>query len=187
MKGCSFERDGIDVLFRDFIAYCPNIAILNFGHSNVTEISTDSILQMPSKLEKMVLVRNPICTTDLGRKTLLGILCHCKMLGYIGRCFNNEGKNDLITHSKLGHIMSINRARSKVLLGQFIRPALWSTILFNAPKAFRLRLDDDDDRGGNPNNDFNLTYDGTSLVGITEQSDAIYHLLRKRVVEEMMQ
>ena len=133
----------------------------------------------------MVLVHNPICTTDLGRKTLLGILCQCKVLGYIGRCFNNEGKTDIITLSKLGHIMSINRARSKVLLGQFIPPALWSTILFNAPKAFRLRLDDDD-RGVKPNNDHNLTCDGTSLVGITEQSDAFYHLLRERVVEEMM-
>ena len=124
---------------------------------------------------------------------MLEILRRCNRLGCIGRYVWKRTNGDetmtvedydntISILSKLGHSMSLNRARARVLLRQSVPLALWSMILVIAPKAFR---GDAQYHDGIVRYDGSM-YDGTFLAGITERPDAIYHLIRERVVGEMM-
>ena len=110
---------------------------------------------------------NPIFESISGRNSLYELLLHCKYLSFVGVVYMYETDMTILDSTKLGYIMGLNhRARSKAILGRPVPPALWPTILQNAPKAFK------------------KVYDG--FIGIEKHPDAVYHLLREQAAEEII-
>ena len=158
------DNDRLEKILRELLPCCPNVGLLDFQGCGITQIPSKTILEIPPKLIKMNLSRNPIFQCTSGRNSLCDLLHRCKYLYHLGFFGGDDQDSSRLHRTKLGHIMSLNRSRSKVLMGQITIPALWSTILQNAPNVFRKDIEDD-------------------FIGIKEKADAVYHLLRERAAE----
>jgi hypothetical protein len=171
-------NDQLEILISKILhpSSCPNIKILDLTGSDITEISSTIISQIPPKLLTLDLSMNPIMESITGRDSLCKLLDHVKHIGHLG-CVHFQGRNtedetndSLPFRKNLGHKMGLNRAKSKVLLNQPIEPpALWTTIIQNASRAFKKD-----------------SYDDFICIEENQQSDAIYNMLQERVAMDII-
>lgn len=164
------QSERLEALFTDFFARCPKLLQVCFFTGKISALSESAFAALPRNIRALDLSFNPI-VSEINRQAclselLLKFLPTFHQLGYFGQL---QTFKDTSQMKRIAHLMSINRARSRVLLNQPIRtPGLWSLILENAPKAFVGRY-----AKTNP------------WAGITEDCDAIFHLLCQRGVQDL--
>ena len=176
-RGARMSSDDFEEICSEIFSKNSNLELAGFPHNQISAISEATISSLPFTLKVLDMSGNPIVCDKQPYESSIEIfskiLDHCPELGYIG--FSEK----LIDPSgKIGHKMSINRARSRVLASQKIPTALWPRILSNAPVAFKYYQ-------GIHGDNSSEWKEHEKFQGIKEPADSIFHLLRQRAARDM--
>lgn len=148
---CGHSRDDLDSIglknmATKYFSRCSQLETAEFDACRIDTISDAILNSLSPNLRVPDLFRNPIVTDqahlEAAQGTIFKLLEQCPKLGCLGFCEDTvNSESEKVKRTAL--LMSMNRARSRILSGQsIVSPALWSTILDSAPSAFAFYKDD---------------------------------------------